>query len=50
MISVFFQMGAGDIQSVTPTRTLPTHNFELWVPLLAKGQRKPLQSEYRTLI
>jgi len=26
------------------------HNFELWVPLLALDQRKPLQSLGRTII
>ncbi len=44
LVSVFFQLGAGDIKSGTPTRTSLTHNRELWVPLLAIDQRKPLQS------
>ena len=49
VISVFFQLGAGDIKSATPTRTSLTYNHELWVPLLAREQRKPLQSLERTI-
>jgi len=36
--------------SVTTIRTSPTYYLELWVPLLAMKQRKPLQSMQRTII